>query len=82
MKGEAKKLDINLLHGQPLSRALLLKPVTVGHKMKFFQIPVEDLCKIAGLILAMYCVRYPYAVPFLRNKMPYSVLKTPKTHIV
>ena len=36
----------------------------------------------AELILAIYCVRYPHAVPFLWNKIPYSLLKTPKTHAV
>ena len=35
-----------------------------------------------GLILATYCRRYPYAVAFLWNEMPYSLLKTPKTHAV
>ena len=34
---------------------------------------------LAGLILATYYVRYPQAVPFLRNKMPYFLLKTSKT---
>ena len=29
-----------------------------------------------------YCVRCPYAVPFLKNEMPFSQLKTPKTHAV
>ena len=36
----------------------------------------------AGLILATYCVWYLHIVPFLRNKMPYSLLKTPKAHVV
>ena len=48
---------------------------------------VKILCKLlfgslAGLILATYCVRYPHAMPFLWNKMPCSLLKTPKTHDV
>ena len=29
-----------------------------------------------------FCVRYPHAVPFLRNEMPNSLLKTPKTHFL
>ena len=31
-----------------------------------------------GLILTTYCVRYQQAVPFLRNKMAYFLLKTSK----
>ena len=44
-----------------------------------------DLYRIynkAGLILTTYCVRYPHAVPFLRNKMPFSLLKPVKIHTV
>ena len=44
-----------------------------------------DLYRIhnkAGLILTTYCVRYPGAVPFLRNKMPFSLLKPLKIHVV
>ena len=36
----------------------------------------------AGLFLTTYCVRYPHEVPFLINEMPFSILKTPKTHAV
>ena len=35
-----------------------------------------------GLILTTYCVRYPHAVPFLRNEIPFFLLKPPKTHAV
>ena len=28
-----------------------------------------------GLILALYCVRHPHAMPCLKNNIPYSVLK-------
>ena len=35
----------------------------------------------AGLFLTT-CVRYPHDVPFLINEMPFSILKTPKTHAV
>ena len=35
---------------------------------------------LTGLILATYCMRYPHAMPFLWNKMPYYLLQTPKTH--
>ena len=38
--------------------------------------------KQTALILATYCERYPHAVPFLWNKIPYSLLKTPKRHAV
>ena len=31
-----------------------------------------------GLDLATYCMRYPLAIHFLWNKMPYSLQKTPK----
>ena len=30
-----------------------------------------------GIFLTTYCVRYPHTVPFLRNEMPFSLLKTP-----
>ena len=33
-------------------------------------------------ILATYCLRYPHQMSFLWNKMPYSLLTTPKTHAV
>ena len=36
----------------------------------------------SGLILTTYCVRYPRAMPFLRNKMPFSRPKTPKIYAV
>ena len=35
-----------------------------------------------GLILTNDCVRYPHAVPFLRNRAPFSLLKPSKTHAV
>ena len=38
--------------------------------------------KKTGLILTTYCVRYPHAVPFLQNEIPFSLLKTLKTHAV
>ena len=38
--------------------------------------------KGAGLILTSCCVRYPNAVPFLSNRIPYSQLKSPKTHAI
>ena len=31
-----------------------------------------------GPFLSTYCVQYPHAVPFLRNKMPFSLIKSPK----
>ena len=37
---------------------------------------------VSGLILTTYCVRYPHAVPFLRNKVPFFLLKAPKAHAV
>ena len=36
----------------------------------------------SGLFLSTYCVRYPHAVPFLRNELPYFLRKTPKRHTV
>ena len=33
---------------------------------------------LLGLSLTPYCVRYLHAVPFLKNEMPYSLLKPPK----
>ena len=36
----------------------------------------------SGLILTTCCVRYSQAVLFLRNEMPFLLLKTPKTHAV
>ena len=35
---------------------------------------------LAKLLLATYCVQYQHAVPFLRNKVPYPLLKPPKTY--
>ena len=37
---------------------------------------------LSGLILTTYSMQYPHTVPFLRNKVPYSLLKPPKTHAV
>ena len=37
--------------------------------------------KVNRAFLAIYCVQYPQAVPFLRNKIPYSVLKPSKPSI-
>ena len=37
---------------------------------------------ITRLILTTYCVRYPHAMPSSWNKIPYFLLKTPKTHAV
>ena len=39
-----------------------------------------QLAKIHRAYLFSYCVRYPHAMPFLWNKMPYFLLKTPKAH--
>lgn len=36
----------------------------------------------AGLILATYCVWYPQATRFLRNRIPYYLLKPSKVHVV
>ena len=35
---------------------------------------------MTGVILATYCAQYQHAVPFLRNKMLYPLLKPPKAH--
>ena len=35
----------------------------------------ENLAVMTGLILTNYCVRYPHAVPFLRNEMPFFSTK-------
>ena len=43
---------------------------------------VGNKVTIPGLILTTYCVRHPHAVPFLRNEMPFSLLKHPKIHAV
>ena len=32
--------------------------------------------------IATYCVQYPHAVPFMRNKMSYRQLKPPKIHAI
>ena len=45
-------------------------------------IAVSNLEKLSGLFLTIYCVRYPHTVPFLRNDMPYFLLKTPKIHAI
>ena len=37
---------------------------------------------VTGLSSTTYCVQYPHVVLFLRYEMPYSLLKTPKTHAV
>ena len=52
------------------------------HVQQFEIRPERRITPEAGLILTTYCVRYPHTVPFLRNKMPYSLLKTPKTDVV
>ena len=36
----------------------------------------------AGLISTNYCVRYPHAVLFWINEMPFLLLKIPKTRAV
>ena len=37
---------------------------------------------ISGFILVTYGMRYPHVMHLLWNKMPYFLLKTPKTHAV
>ena len=32
-------------------------------------------------ILTSWCMRYPYTVPFMRNKIPYPSLETLKPHV-
>ena len=32
--------------------------------------------------LTSCCMQYTYTVPFMRRKIPYSPLETPKTHVV
>ena len=46
-------------------------------------LPLNKFCNSmsTGLISTTYYMQYPHAVPFLRNKMPYSLLKSPKTHV-
>ena len=44
-----------------------------------------DINKLFGstwVFLATYCVQYPHTLPFLRNRIPYSLLKTSKPHVV
>ena len=36
--------------------------------------------KKSGIILALYCVRYPHAMLFLRHKILYYLLKPSKPH--
>ena len=35
---------------------------------------------VTRAFLTTYCMRYPHAVPFLRNEMPFSLLKILKAH--
>ena len=44
-----------------------------------------DINKLFGstwVFLATYYVQYPHTLPFLRNRIPYSLLKTSKPHVV
>ena len=41
-----------------------------------------NLFLASGLILATYCVKYSHAMPFLRNKMPYWLLKPSKANAI
>ena len=43
---------------------------------------VKIASTLSWAYLNIYYVRYMHAMPFLQNKMPYSPLKTPKTHVV
>ena len=37
---------------------------------------------LQGFFLNTYCVWYPHVVPFSRNEMPFSLLKTPKINVI
>ena len=43
---------------------------------------INGICPAYTEFLTTYCVWYPHAVPFLRNKILYSLLKTPKAYVV
>ena len=36
---------------------------------------------LSGLILAFYCVQYPRTMSYLKNKIPFSLLKPLKQHV-
>ena len=44
------------------------------------KLALDSIISKSGLILATYCMRYPHAMPFLWNKIPYSLPKAQKTH--
>ena len=41
---------------------------------------IQDQFRTSGFILATFCMWYPHAVSFFRNKIPYSLLKPTKSH--
>ena len=51
-------------------------------KFPNFQDPPLPSSIYAGFTWTTYCVRYPHTVPFLRNEMLFSLIKTPRTHAV
>ena len=55
-------------------RSYKIKEVTVSKKKKMHTL----LCKLPGLILATYCLRYLHAMPSMRNRI--SLLTRQKAH--
>ena len=61
---------------------LISVPPFIRHLRTMCLLHAKDNKVVVRAFLTTYCVRYPHAVSFLRNEMPYSLLKTPKTHAV
>ena len=61
--------NIVSIHWQILQLLILAVSVhQVSLKRRFYQ-------SRPGLFLTTYCMRYPHALPFLRNEMPFFLLK-------
>ena len=42
----------------------------------------KETILVPNLGFILTCMWYPHTVPFMKNKIPYSPLETPKTHVV
>ena len=74
------KMTIRLNLPQGNLVALILELPKSSNLTIIFENLVPNLHTL--LFLTTYCVWYPHTVPFLKNEMPYSLLKTLKTHSI
>ena len=80
-----KKVDFIdiLVYTQCISNTTFLKKTKKNVKKEMLIVTFRNISilKDQGFFFSTYCVRHSHALPFLRKKTYFSLLKSPKSHV-